>query len=747
VKLIQVCLGVVLLGCHSSAPSQLPEVVRVGDSVVPKGESPCAWAIDHGYPLSLIVGSDVNENVVALTVAMPGTCQFDRKSTARTLVFIALGGYAGPTDSRTALWDLLERASLEPVEDELERSSSLTVLLGDSARIDALVDALVLVTSAIPQPAEKQEFVPDPRGTDGLTFSNLRLGLGGREVMMDVEAPNNSDTFEFKSLVVNDRRVGLIRGADLFGVRAGPRATLSLDVSSARAADRRISLHVIAPSITDPWPSLTLFETAERFATNQYSLESYFYEAMLFFLPDFADSCIAGSAGAVTAAAIDVVNAQHESKLSLALAILGKFPDVGSEIFVNCWALSDLKRKLLKIALSYLQRVAGLYQVYRALVSYGGGPTIAYHEISVCDLCPDRQCTISGGAATCGSACSCSDGDGDGYFQPSCTDANCPLRTDCDDTSLGVHPGAVDICGNGVDEDCVGGDCIAACSCSDADGDHFYSLSCADTNCSPRTDCDNMNSAVHPSAVDICGNGVDEDCAGGDCTTCPGGGNCNGHGSCSMGQCSCVTGYDNPAGGCNTCALGYSGYPSCSARPTYLSYGCSNYVAACTANCFACTTEHGFFAYNDMGGCGGGTCIRQFPGLGTYSPLVVMLTNGNMLTAHARFFFADAAGNPQTLSGNYRISVSIPANLPSLPVTSDPSCMWSLNASTTYTLHNSASQVLMTQAISQGSSTGLRTLFSGNLTGGYYVTVSNYWPGHTATCGQVLLDYMQALPI
>src|SRR6185503_14815340 len=36
------------------------------------------------------------------------------------------------------------------------------------------------------------------------------------------------------------------------------------------------------------------------------------------------------------------------------------------------------------------------------------------------------------------------DGDGDGY-------AWC---NDCDDGAVGVHPGAVEICGNGVDDDC-----------------------------------------------------------------------------------------------------------------------------------------------------------------------------------------------------------------------------------------------------------------------------------------------------
>ena len=346
----------------------------------------------------------------------------------------------------------------------------------------------------------------------------------------------------------------------------------------------------------------------------------------------------------------------------------------------------------------------------------------------------------------------CTDADGDHYSDRATSTGYCGPMWDCDDQAASVHPRAPEVCGNLVDDDCVAGDCSVTCGCSDADHDGFYPLLCTDVNCGPPTDCDDLHATAHPGGNDTCGNGIDEDCVGGDCAvqpTCPGGGNCSGHGTCDAGSgtCSCVTGYANPGSGCNTCAPGYSGYPSCAvARPTYLSYGCSSYASSCVANCFACQTEHGFFAYNDSG-CDGDTCVRRFVGYGTYGSLVLMLTRPTTLfTAHARFFFADPGGSPLTLSGNYTVAVNIPSGLPLAPVSGVPACTWALNTATTYQLMNSANLEIARVTINQASSSGLRTLFSGDLTGAYYVTVKNDWPGQTASCGQVLLDYMQAVP-
>ena len=88
----------------------------------------------------------------------------------------------------------------------------------------------------------------------------------------------------------------------------------------------------------------------------------------------------------------------------------------------------------------------------------------------------------------------CLDGDpdGDGYVFPE----------DCDESSASVYPGAPELC-NGRDDDCDG----VYDEDFDLDGDGW--LTCLG-------DCADDDASIHPQAPDVPGNGVDEDCAGGD---------------------------------------------------------------------------------------------------------------------------------------------------------------------------------------------------------------------------------------
>nr|HOO45290.1 MopE-related protein [Deltaproteobacteria bacterium] len=73
--------------------------------------------------------------------------------------------------------------------------------------------------------------------------------------------------------------------------------------------------------------------------------------------------------------------------------------------------------------------------------------------------------------------------------------------TDCNDEDGSVYPGAFEICGDGIDQDCDGSDLV----CLDSDGDGFDQT---------QGDCDDENADVYPGAVEICGDNIDNNCNG-----------------------------------------------------------------------------------------------------------------------------------------------------------------------------------------------------------------------------------------
>ncbi len=151
------------------------------------------------------------------------------------------------------------------------------------------------------------------------------------------------------------------------------------------------------------------------------------------------------------------------------------------------------------------------------------------HEAPPCGSdCNDQNASIFPGATEiCGDgvdqncdgqddACTCSDGDGDGYPAADCG------GSDCDDRNGFIHPGQSEICGDDIDQDCDGQD--LACPCPDADSDGYGALPCGN-------DCNDNNPNIHPGAAENCGDGIDQNCDGMD-RPCP----------ATSSGCSCETG-------------------------------------------------------------------------------------------------------------------------------------------------------------------------------------------------------------
>jgi hypothetical protein len=129
------------------------------------------------------------------------------------------------------------------------------------------------------------------------------------------------------------------------------------------------------------------------------------------------------------------------------------------------------------------------------------------------------------------------DGDGDGYGSTAvvlAVDGDCldagevppALGGDCDDTSASVHPGATEIPGDSIDQDCSGTDTIECFDDGDGDGYGDGTILAADGACDDGSevalggDCDDTLASIYPGAAETPNDGIDQDCDGVDMVLC-----------------------------------------------------------------------------------------------------------------------------------------------------------------------------------------------------------------------------------
>ncbi|WP_242206561.1 MopE-related protein [Aestuariivivens insulae] len=118
------------------------------------------------------------------------------------------------------------------------------------------------------------------------------------------------------------------------------------------------------------------------------------------------------------------------------------------------------------------------------------------------------------------------DADGDGYGSTTTVSSSTATpntgesndSTDCDDTNVNINPGATEVAGNDIDEDCDG----SYLRYVDNDGDGYGSTTTVSSNTATpdtgesndSTDCDDTNVNINPGATEVAGNDIDEDCDG-----------------------------------------------------------------------------------------------------------------------------------------------------------------------------------------------------------------------------------------
>jgi hypothetical protein len=80
---------------------------------------------------------------------------------------------------------------------------------------------------------------------------------------------------------------------------------------------------------------------------------------------------------------------------------------------------------------------------------------------------------------------------------------------DCNDNNPAIRPGAVEACGDGLDNNCNGTVDEQCAVCTDADLDGFF----AQAGCNTAVDCNDQSASIKPGAVDAC-DGLDNNCNG-----------------------------------------------------------------------------------------------------------------------------------------------------------------------------------------------------------------------------------------
>ncbi len=112
-----------------------------------------------------------------------------------------------------------------------------------------------------------------------------------------------------------------------------------------------------------------------------------------------------------------------------------------------------------------------------------------------------------------GCSVACTDLDGDGYA----IEGGACGAVDCNDADAAINPGALEMCTDAIDNNCNGLtdtadmnaiDCPLDCTDNDGDGYSIEGGSCG------AMDCNDNDPEINPGALEVCGDGIDNNCNG-----------------------------------------------------------------------------------------------------------------------------------------------------------------------------------------------------------------------------------------
>ncbi len=381
-----------------------------------------------------------------------------------------------------------------------------------------------------------------------------------------------------------------------------------------------------------------------------------------------------------------------------------------------------------------------------------GGTLLNCDDLNPCtaDSCDKLQGCVhapQNGACNDGNACTdndtCVGGSCVGAQSPPCTsDLNACTDDVCDPTNGCVYTNNTLPCSDGSvctqTDVCAGGKCVggATLNCTD-DGNP-----CTTEQCNPVSGCESINNTAACDDGDGCT--LKDTCSGGACKAglpkdCSGLTTTCGTGKCATGACYldpfpiktvCPTGLCNGTGGCET-------------QVPQTIDGCTaaHWTACTTWDCFACTEENGFSAYNTTD-CEGTGCFDRFPSFGQNGYEIMEAQWAE--TAFVQWKFA------KPLIGNYKIQAYIPVAIPASAnagaCKADSTTTYAPKA--TYHLQTAGLDLTSPVVVNHQTTKGtIVTLFDGDATGLTGIRLGN---GPTAAkppaCQFYLIDGIVATP-